>query len=203
MEYTRNGSQGQIESMTALAGWENFYVIVGSSAGALIGLQFVVITLIADMPLLRNQAQAGAAFATPTIVHFSAVLLLSGMLSAPWHGVTSPAVLWGLLGVTGIVYEIIVTRRMRVQTLYTPELEDWLFHTLLPFAAYVLLAVSAYAARFHAHQALFGVAAAALLLLFIGIHNAWDAVTYHVFVTRGRHSDSERLPDKTSKEKTP
>jgi len=32
--------------MTALSGWENFYVIVGSSAGALIGLQFVVITLI-------------------------------------------------------------------------------------------------------------------------------------------------------------
>ena len=37
--------------MNVLAGWENFYVIVGSSAGALIGLQFVVITLIADMPL--------------------------------------------------------------------------------------------------------------------------------------------------------
>ena len=37
--------------MTPLAGWENFYVIVGSSAGALIGLQFVVITLIADMPM--------------------------------------------------------------------------------------------------------------------------------------------------------
>ncbi len=45
--------------MTATAGWENFYVIVGSSAGALIGLQFVVITLIADMPIARGQAQPG------------------------------------------------------------------------------------------------------------------------------------------------
>jgi hypothetical protein len=35
--------------MTELAGWENVYVIVGSSAGALIGLQFVVITLISQM----------------------------------------------------------------------------------------------------------------------------------------------------------
>ena len=35
------------DRMTALAGWENFYVIVGSSAGALIGLQFVVVALIA------------------------------------------------------------------------------------------------------------------------------------------------------------
>jgi hypothetical protein len=35
--------------MTAIAGWENFYVIVGSSAGALIGLQFVVITLLSTV----------------------------------------------------------------------------------------------------------------------------------------------------------
>jgi len=45
--------------MTALSGWENFYVIVGSSAGALIGLQFVVITLIANRPTAPGQAQAG------------------------------------------------------------------------------------------------------------------------------------------------
>ena len=55
--------------MTAFAGWENFYVIVGSSAGALIGLQCVVITLIADMPIARGDAQASAAFATPSVVH--------------------------------------------------------------------------------------------------------------------------------------
>jgi hypothetical protein len=69
--------------MTALAGWENFYVIVGSSAGALIGLQFVVITLIANRPVVTDQVQAGDAFATPTVVHFGAVLLLSATASAP------------------------------------------------------------------------------------------------------------------------
>jgi len=114
--------------MTTLAGWENFYVIVGSSAGALIGLQFVVITLIANRPNLARQADAGDAFATPTVVHFGAVLLLSAILSAPWQSVRGPAVLWGLLGATGIVYEVIVVRRMRAQSIYTPELEDWLFH---------------------------------------------------------------------------
>jgi len=56
-----------------------------------------------------------------------------------------------------------------------------MFHAILPLAAYVALAASAYATRSHAYEALFGVAGAALLLLFIGIHNAWDAVTYHVF----------------------
>jgi hypothetical protein len=107
--------------MTALAGWENFYVIVGSSAGALIGLRFVVIMLIANRPIAHDQAQAGDAFATSTIVHFGAVLLLSAAVSAPWHGVAPAAVFWGLLGLSGIVYEIIVARRMRKEKpLYAP-----------------------------------------------------------------------------------
>jgi hypothetical protein len=167
--------------MTALSEWENFYVIVGSSAGALIGLQFVVLTLIAAMPIARGTAQAGAAFSTPNVVHFGAVLLLAGILSAPWKDISFAAVVWGLLGLSGIMYEIIVARRMRVQSVYKPVFEDWLFHVVLPLAAYATLAVMAFAAGQHLRGALFGIGAAAMLLLFVGIHNAWDAVTYHVF----------------------
>jgi hypothetical protein len=168
--------------MSELAGWENFYVIMGSSAGALIGLQFVVITLIANRPTVAGQAQAGGAFATPNVVHFGTVLLLSGVITAPWHKVTPAAILWGVMGVIGVVYEIIVLRRMRTQSIYRPEFEDWLFHFWLPFAAYATLAGSAYMIRINPPKAMFGVGAAALLLLFVGIHNAWDAVTYHIFV---------------------
>jgi hypothetical protein len=39
--------------MKALMARQHFYVIVGSSAGALIGLQFVVLSLIADKPTAR------------------------------------------------------------------------------------------------------------------------------------------------------
>jgi hypothetical protein len=168
--------------MTALSEWENFYVIIGSSAGALIGLQFVVITLIAAMPIGRGTAQAGAAFSTPNVVHFGAVLLLSGILTAPWQQIAGAEILWCVLGLSGIVYEIIVARRMRTQDVYKPVFEDWLFHVLLPLAAYVTLAGTAFAAGSHLREALFGIGAAVLLLLFIGIHNAWDAVTYHLFV---------------------
>ena len=63
--------------MPQLAGWENFYVIVGSSAGALIGLQFVVMTLIAQIPIMRDLEGGSSAFATPNVVHLGAVLLLS------------------------------------------------------------------------------------------------------------------------------
>jgi hypothetical protein len=72
--------------MTALTEWENFYVIVGSSAGALIGLQFVVITLIVRRPPLRA-AESGVAFATPTIVHFGVAPFQSAIISASWSGI--------------------------------------------------------------------------------------------------------------------
>jgi hypothetical protein len=183
-------SKEVVERMTPLAGWDNFYVIVGSSAGALIGLQFVVITLIANRPAAPGQEQAGAAFATPTIVHFCVVLLLAAVQSAPWNGASHLAIFWAVLGLFGTVYEIVVARRMRVQAVYAPVFEDWLFHVLLPFAAYVALAASGFAGRVHAHGASFAVATSVLLLLFVGIHNAWDAVTYHVFSKRqGRDED--------------
>jgi hypothetical protein len=170
--------------MTPLAGWENFYVIVGSSAGALIGLQFVVITLISNIPLGPNQEQAGAAFATPTIVHFCFALLLAGVQTAPWRGIFPVMVIWGALGFAGMVYEIIVAWRMRAQTAYRPVFEDWLFHVLLPFAAYAATVIAAFLARVNISTALFTTAGAVLLILFIGIHNAWDTVTWHVFTKR-------------------
>ncbi len=167
--------------ISILASWQNFYVIVGSSAGALIGLQFVVITLIASRAIGPGQQQAGDAFATPTIVHFATVLFLAAILTAPWRAMTGPAAALLVLGFAGILYEIVVIRRMRRQTAYSPMLEDWMFHALLPFAAYATLTASAYQLRVHAYEAPFAVAAAALLLLLVGIHNAWDAVTYHIF----------------------
>jgi hypothetical protein len=174
--------------MPEFAEWESFYVIVGSAAGALIGLQFVVLTLLAEKPQLGSP-EAGAAFATPTIVHFSTVLLLSAVLRVPWHAIGAFAVVWGLVGLAGTAYAVIVARRMRRQDAYRPELEDWLFHLVLPIVAYALLALSALAAPSHARDALFGVGAAVLLLLFIGIHNAWDAVAYYVFVSMRKAKD--------------
>src|SRR5512143_2485487 len=119
--------------MSELAKWDSFYLIVGSAAGALIGLQFVV-----------------------------AALFLSALLRAPWETITVVAALWGLVGLSGVVYMVIVARRMRRQTVYRPEFEDWLFHAVLPFAAYAVLALSPLAAPSRTRGVLFGVGAAAL-----------------------------------------
>jgi hypothetical protein len=170
--------------MTQLAEWGSFCVIVGSASGALIGLQFVVMTLLAERPPV-DAAAASAAFASPTIVHFGAALLLSALLNAPWHAISVAAALWGLMGFSGLAYAVVVARRMQRQAAYRPEREDWFFHVVLPSVAYATLAGSAFAAPSRTRETLFCVGTAALLLLFTGIHNAWDSVAYHVLVSTG------------------
>ena len=157
--------------------WETFYVIVGSSAAALTGLMFVVIALVAD---LRSSEQQIEAFGTPTVVHFGSVLLLSAIMSAPWPTMSGARLAIGSCGTAGVVYMLIVIRRAYRQTGYEPVFEDWLFHTALPLAAYACILVAALGLARRPTPFLFGVGAATVLLLFIGIHNAWDTVTYIV-----------------------
>jgi hypothetical protein len=154
--------------------WETFYVIVGSSAGALTGLMFVVIALVADISGSKRTIDA---FGTPTVVHFSAILLLSAILTAPWPTVSALRVALELFASAGAVYAVLVVWRARGQSDYQPVFEDWLFHAALPLVAYVsVLAAAVLLPRY----AMFVIAGAAVLLLFIGIHNAWDTVTYVV-----------------------
>jgi hypothetical protein len=157
--------------------WGSFYVIVGSSGAALTGLQFVVIALIAESKRQATTREIEA-FGTPTIIHFCAVLLVSAILSAPWAALWSAGVALGSCGIAGVIYGLIVVGRARRQTTYQPVFEDWLWHTVLPLTAYALLLVAGILLSSHPRRVLFAVAGAALLLLFVGIHNAWDTVTY-------------------------
>jgi hypothetical protein len=166
-----------MEPRSPLAAWETFFFLVGSSGAALTGLQFVVIALIAESRRRATHREIEA-FGTPTIVHFAGVLLVSALLSAPWRGLTRPAIILGLCGIVGVTYTLIVTKRARSQTTYRVVFEDWLFHVGLPFIAYALLILSAVWLRSDAHRALFITGASCLLLVFIGLHNAWDTVTY-------------------------
>ena len=175
----------------ALTQWENFYVIVGSSAGALTGLQFVVIALMAEARAAGSMLEIRA-FGTPTVVHFCAALLLSAILTAPWPGLPSAALAVGGCGTAGVVYVLTVIRHARRQTAYVPDAEDWFWYAGLPLLAYAGLLTAALALVRHSTSALFAVAAIALLLLFIGIHNAWDTVTYvTVKHIRAAKKDSE------------
>jgi len=165
--------------MSPLSAWFNFYVIVGTAAGALIGLTFVVISLVAGWarrPSLSDGALG--TYNTPTVVHFAAVLLTSATLSAPWPELAPVALLLGLGGLGGTAYSAVVARRLARWEVYTPVAEDWAFHAVLPLAAYAALGVAALLLLLGSPgSALFVVGAALLLLVVVGIHNAWDLVT--------------------------
>ncbi len=175
------------EAVTSpLTAWESFYVIVGSSAGALTGLQFVVLTIIAELGTARGRKASIAAFGSPNIVHFCAALLVASILSAPWNSMLQAGVAVSGCGALGVVYSGLVLRRTLRQREYRPVFEDWLWHTVLPMLAYSMLFVSGTILARDAARALFVIGAALLMLVFIGIHNAWDTLT---FVTvQGRDS---------------
>jgi hypothetical protein len=180
--------------VSLLATWENFYVIIGSSAGALTGLMFVVITLITGSERRRESGTIGA-FGTPTVVHFCLALLVAALLTAPWQVLWNVALLLGLVGLGGVIYVFIVVRRTRRQNFYQPVLEDWLWHIVFPLVSYLSLVIAAMMLPANPTLALFITGAVSVLLLFIGIHNSWDTVTYiavEFFQTENRDQDEKQ-----------
>lgn len=165
------------EGALALLGrWESFYVIVGSAAAALTGLQFVVIALGADQH--RGTVETNRVFGTPTIVHFCKVLFIAAILSAPWPNVVDAAYALGGCGIAGLLYAGMLVWIVPHQTAYKPVLEDWICHFTLPPLAYAIVLGAATLFQRNLAGALFVVAGATLLLLFVGIHNAWDSASF-------------------------
>jgi hypothetical protein len=164
-------------SVALLAEWRTFYGIVGTAAASLTGLQFIVIALVAQART-RSSGHEIAAFGSPNVVHFCAALFLSAAVSAPWHSLKAARMPLVACGFIGVVYAIVVARRASRQTRYKPVLEDWLWHVALPMAAYAALLVAGIALPRFIVSSLFVIAATSLVLVYIGIHNAWDTVVY-------------------------
>jgi hypothetical protein len=163
---------------SVLIPWSNFYVLSGSSAGALTGLMFVVITLVTGVERSRNTKDGMSVFSTPTVAHFGSALIISAVLCAPWGSLSYPAVLLGLAGFFAFVYVARAWTRTRRFTGYQPDLEDLVWFTILPLVAYGVIVIGSILLPFVPIQAMFVIAAGVLLLIIIGIRNAWDIVTY-------------------------
>src|SRR5690348_16694462 len=151
---------------------------------------FVVVTLISGSSF-RRSSEPIAAFSAPSVTHFCAALLVAAILCAPWPMLWNVGVLLGLCGLWGMVYVTIVLRRMRRQADYTPVLEARLWHTIFPFISYAALLMAAILLMAGATFALFITGGATVLLLFIGIHNAWDNVTYVIVEGSRRENKSQ------------
>jgi len=126
------------------------------------------------------------AFGTPTAVHFCTTLLVSVILSAPWHTLSGAGFALGACGAAGVLYATMVINHARRQVGYSPDAEDWFWYAALPLAAYTVLLGAAILLVWYRTGFLFVIAGTTLLLLFVGIHNAWDTVTYVAVVGHGQ-----------------
>ena len=173
-----------------LAPWSNFYIMIGSAAASLTGLMFVVITLLQGAERLTSLPDgdtAISAFSTPTVVHFGAVLFAAAILSAPWHVLIQPAIVLAVAGAVGVTYMVRLRFLANRVESYEPDIEDRIWYTALPLFAYALLFIAGVLLVIYPVEALFVAAASTLLLIFDGIHNSWDVVTY-IAMRRGEDS---------------
>ena len=105
-----------------------------------------------------------------------------------------PRVALGILSLAGVAYAGVVLRRARRQTGYAPVFEDWLFHAVLPLTAYLSVAVAAWQLPRWPGPLMFVFGGAAALLVFVGLHNAWDTVTF-VLLQRWEKMNAEQRGD--------
>src|SRR5438093_9536100 len=85
-----------------LAAWSTFYFMTASSAAALTGLMFVVISLVTGQERTEATQDGIATFTTPTVMHFAAALLVSGILIMPWRSLVQAGIVVAVLGPYGV-----------------------------------------------------------------------------------------------------
>lgn len=160
------------------AGWENFYLIVGPSAGALIGLMFVVVTLSQGRD--PQQYEAGKhLYTSPIVWHLGVVLGLSAAAVAPPVTPTVFGIAVGVLGLIGIGFGMRSTIGIARQRLTGADtMFDAWFYGILPTITYVAMAGSAVAMLLGSRWAEDAVAASLMALLMVSIHAEWDLVTF-------------------------
>jgi hypothetical protein len=170
-----------------LHGWENFYIMAGTAAATLAGLLFVVITL--SVSLATTPAARGVhAFVTPVLVHFGGVLFLSLILLAPWSSAWPPGIILGLHGIAGVAYATFVIRLLRKLDFVSLDARDWMAYAGVPALANISLLAGAGGLIAEKSFAPYAIAGAIMLLLFIGILDAWDLT---LWIIRNREMANE------------
>jgi hypothetical protein len=159
-------------------GWENFFYLVGSAAGALIGLMFIVITLTAGHEP-RRVSRGAPVYVTPIVFHFAIVFALSVIAEVPSLPLAALMVILGVCATAGLVYSTGTTIRLCKSDWEDPipVWSDKCFYGFMPTAIYLALAITTGAVWVAERKAVFAIGATLLALLLLGIRNAWDLAT--------------------------
>jgi hypothetical protein len=173
--------------------WADFYIIVAPSAAALIGLMFVVVTLTADF---KNPqvARGGIVYVTPIVFHFAIVLLIGAVSAVP---AIPPFIVGAILAACaafGMIYSVATVFRLHnlrhdaAWRLPSPDFSDLFFYGYFPLLTYGGLGSAAAFTWIDPRNGAYVIAAVLLVVLLIGIRNAWDLATTLAQV----HRDEQR-----------
>jgi hypothetical protein len=138
---------------------------------------FVVITIVSGSRT-DTSGEGVSVFTSPTVVHFCIALFVSAVMSVPWHTLEAIPILvaaGAIAGITVCTRSVILALRMSG---YKPGVDDWCWYAVFPLLTYVALLVTSAWLRVAPVGGLYAIAAVVVLLIFLGIHNAWDVVTY-------------------------
>ena len=177
----------------ALQGWQNFYMLSGAAAATLTGLMFVAVTFGSSL-VTPETASYTRAFLDPTYMHFVQVLLTSCLLTVPTLGP-------GFLGAA--LFAVGAFRLARLQWVFGRyrdaqrrhgdiELSDWVMSIALPLLCHLSLMATGAGFLLRRAIALTGLAAVNLMLLFIGIHSAWELFVWMALAVSQRRLDPPR-----------
>jgi hypothetical protein len=159
--------------------WDNYYLMLGPSAAALIGLMFVVVTLTAGRD--REQVSRGKhLYTSPIVWHLAVVVVLSGTASAPtvtgkWFAGISGGL--GLFGIGMCIRNSIGIAQVPISGDENNTF-DVIWYGVVPALVYVALLVAAGLVFIANPWGASAVAAALMALLLVSIHAEWDLVTF-------------------------
>ena len=159
-------------------GWENFFYLIGSAAGALIGLMFIVITLTAGHEP-RRVSRGAPVYVAPIVFHYAVVFVVSAVSEVPGLQSWAVSVILAFCAIAGLVYSATTTIRL-CRSGWEDPIPDWsdkCLYGFLPTIIYVALAVAAGAVWVVERKAVLAIGATMLALLLLGIRNAWDLAT--------------------------
>ncbi|MBV8095831.1 MAG: hypothetical protein JOY71_01280 [Acetobacteraceae bacterium] len=158
-----------------LRSWHDFYILIGTASATLVGLTFVTASI--GAAIFRERPHGLRAFLSPTVVHFSTVLIACLIALVPAESPTSLGLLLAGGGLLGLLYGGFVWRAM-IRHGMNIDLEDRLWYAMLPILGHLLLAMGGLGLVLQAPMGCDLLAVGMGLLLIAGIRNAWDMTVW-------------------------
>ena len=171
-----------------LAGWHEFYTLLGTAAAALVALLFVAVSIGAEVLTPDAQSRANTrTYMSPVVFHYANVLFLSLIALIPTQTWQSFGLTIAIAATVSVIYSAAIATRVHRNPI--SDFADRCAYGALPMLCYAAGLVSAWLLLKERPAGLNVLAAAALLLLVINIRNAWD-----LMLSLARHERRHQPP---------